>query len=179
MSGEIRVETRGLTQMKTFTSAVKTIPEWAFPIVVEEMRLIGIAAGKASIKQTTGHGKYGTMTTTGKLHDTFTGLTHKINKDHSRVEIGSPQEYAQYAAIDTGPVSQFERVQIIPHPARDGYLVGGGWVFIGVRPFIKGHPFMEAVLDDIEQKLNPTISKILQQGWQNAGNKGKGAPPRP
>jgi hypothetical protein len=165
--------------MKTFVSAVQDIPAWAFPIIVEEMRTIGIAAGKASIKETTGKGKYGSLTTTGKLHDTFTGVTRKINKEHHRVEIGSPQEYARHAAVDTGPISQFERVQIIPHPVRDGYAPGAGWVFIGIRPFIKGHPFMEAVSESIEKELNPTITRVLQKGWNNAGQKGKGAPPTP
>lgn len=175
----IEVKTRGLTQMKTFASAAQNIPEWAFPIIVEEMRMIGIAAGKASIKETTGGGKYGGMSTTGKLHDTFMGVTEKISKEHSRVEIGSPEEHAKFAAIDTGPVSQFERVQIIPHPVRDGYLPQGGWFFIGIRPVVKGHPFMEAVSDEIETELNPTIARVLQKGWQNAGTKGKGAPPVP
>ncbi len=175
----IEVKTRGLTQMKTFASAAQNIPEWAFPIIVEEMRVIGIAAGKTSIKETTGGGKYGSMTTTGKLHDTFMGVTHKINKAHSAVEIGSPQEYAQYAAVDTGPVTQYQRVQIIPHPVRDGYVPGGGWVFIGIRPMIKGHPFMQAVSDKIETELNPVISRVLSQGWNNAAQKGRGAPPTP
>ena len=175
----IEVKTRGLTQMKTFASAAKDIPDWAFPIVVEEMRVIGIAAGKLSIKETTGGGKYGSMTTSGKLHDTFTGTRRRINREHQRVEIGSPEEYAEFAAVDTGPVSQFQRVQIIPHPVRDGYAPGAGWVFIGVRPRIKGHPFMEAVTESIEQELNPTINRVLNKGWQNAGNKGRGAPPVP
>jgi len=175
----IKVETRGLTQMKTFASAAQNIPRWAFPIVVEEMRTIGIAAGKVSIKETTGQSKYGLTSTTGKLHDTFMGLTHEISKEHLRVEIGSPLDYAKYAAVDTGPVTQNEAVQIVPHPVRDGYIPQAGWFFIGIRPVVKGHPFMQAVQDKIETELDPTISRVMGQGWNNAVNKGKGAPPSP
>ena len=178
-SGGIEVRTRGLTQMKTFASAAQDIPAGAFPIIVEEMRLIGIDAGKTSIKQTTGQGRYGPTGNTGKLHDTFAGIRRKINKDHQRVEIGSPLDYAQYTAVDTGPVAQNQRVQILPHPVRDGYVPGGGWFFIGVRPVIKGHPFMEAVSDAMENELDKTITRVLNNGWTAAGNKGKGAPPTP
>lgn len=180
MSGSIEVRTRGLTQMKTFASAAKDIPKWAFPLVVEEMRLIGIAAGKVSIKETTGTGMHGRTGSTGKLHDTFEGLTHVINKEHHRVEIGSNLDYAEHASTGTLRRLFNRRVQVLPYSVRDGYVpAGGGWFFIGQRAEVKGHPFMEAVSDKIETELNPTISRILNQGWANAGNKGRGAPPVP
>ena len=178
---KIEVTTSGLTQMKTFASATQTIPEWAFPLVVEELRMIGVAAGKSYIKQNTGTGRHGPTGSMGILEESFMGLTHKINKEHLRVEIGSPEDYAEHVASGYPAKSGFNRdVQVLPFPVRVGYAPGGGgWRFIGNRAAVEGKPFMKATSDKIETELNPTITRVLAQGFQNAVQKGKGAPPTP
>lgn len=183
MSGGVEVRTRGFTRMKTFASAVKDIPIGAFPVIVEEMRDIGVAAGKASIKRTTGNKKF---RNTGDLYNSFTGIVHIINKEHSRVEIGSDLDYAEHTAIDTGPINERRRVQVAPHPVRwgsnaptGGYVPQGWWMFIGIRPRIAGHPYMQETEEKVMNELDNTIQRVLNTGWQGAVNKGQGAPPTP
>lgn len=182
--GSIEVRTRGITQMKRFAAATQDIPIDAFPVIVEEMRKIGVAAGKASIKATTGNKK---IPNTGDLYRSFKGIVHVVNKEHRRVEIGSDLDYAGATMVDTGPIEQNEFVQIHPWPKRRidsnaptrGLAEGGTWAFIGIRPRIAGHPFMEETKEKIEKDLNYTITRVLKKGWGKAVGKGQGAPSTP
>jgi len=177
MSGRITIEhslrTRGVTQMDTFISASDEIPKYAFPLIVIEMMQIGVAAGKASIKSTTGE------KSTGHLEKSFRGVIQEINDEHHRVAIGSDLDYAQYAAEGAGPVVQNRAVQIWPGPVRWGFSNAFIWRFIGQRPAIKSHPFMQDTAESISDKLDRVVSKYLKRGWQRANTKGKGAPPVP
>ena len=177
MSGRITIEhtltSRGVTQMETFISASEEIPLAAFPLVVIEMMQIGVAAGKTSIRQTTGH------KSTGHLEKSFRGVVQVIDKEHQRVAIGSDLDYAEHAAEGAGPVVQNRAVQIWPGPVRWGYNKAFIWRFIGQRPRIKSHPFMQETAESIRDNLDRVVSKYLNRGWQRANTKGKGAPPVP
>ena len=56
---------------------------------------------------------------------------------------------------------------------------GGGWQFIGRRPQIKGHPFMEKTKEKILGDTNRIINEALKKGWGRAGAAAQGAPPTP
>ena len=176
----ITIKTRGLTQMRTFVSAADNVPIEAFPIIVRELRTIGVKAGKGSIRRTTGKGAF---KNTGLLYDSFTGLVSVVSKEHMQVEIGSDLEYAKFTAVDTGPIhNENENVQLMPHPVRlisGGYVKEGMWRFIGTRPEIKGHPFMEDSIDKMKSEFGPTVKRSMKNKWLEAGQKGRGAPDIP
>jgi len=177
--GSVTLKTRGVEQMKTFISHSNRIPFDAFPLIVDELRDLGVAAGKASIKSSVG------VNSTGNLEKSFHGLVREINREHRQVEVGSDLgdhyggSVAKYASLGTAQREQNMRVQVAPTPLRYGYLASGMWKFIGTHPGTKPHPFMEDTGEAIENNLNPTIFKYLRQGWSNAGNQAKGAPPTP
>jgi hypothetical protein len=135
------------------------------------MMQIGVAAGKASIKETT--------RSTGHLEQSFRGIVQEITDEHHRVAIGSDLDYAMYASEGAASVVQNQAVQLWPGPVRWGYNKGFIWRFIGERPAMKSHPFMTDTAEAIWVKLNRIISKYLNQGWNQANVQGKGAPPVP
>ena len=176
--GSVEVKTRGLERMKTFISESDRIPKNAFPLIVLDMRELGVAAGKASIRSSVG------INSTGNLERSFEGVVKEINQEHHQVEIGSDLDdhygnpVAKFVSLGTSQRQQDGNVQVAPTPLRYGYLPGI-WKFIGTHPGTKAHPFMQDTESAIGNNLDRVVSKYLRNGWNNAENAAKGAPPTP
>ncbi len=178
-SGSVEVKTRGLDRMKTFISESDRIPKSVFPLIVLDMRELGVAAGKASIRGSVG------INSTGNLENSFEGVVKEINQEHHQVEIGSDLDdhygnsVAKFVSLGTAQRQQNSNVQVAPTSLRYGYLPTGIWKFIGTHPGTKPHPFMQDTESTIGNNLDRVVSKYLRDGWKNAGNTAKGAPPTP
>ena len=138
--GRIEIKTRGFTQVKEFVSASEQIPAFAFPLVVNDLRDIGLAAGKASLRSSVG------VNSTGNLERSLEGMVKKINEQHRQIEISSDLNdhygnlVAKFVSLGTAPREQNMNVQVAPTPLRYGYLPGI-WKFIGNHPGTKPNPF--------------------------------------
>jgi len=172
--GRIEVKTRGLTQIKEFISASDTIPLFAFPLIVMELKDMGVEAGKASLRGSVG------IYSTGHLEKDLHGLINEINDEHHQVVIGSDIDYAEHVSRGAGDAVQNKNVQIWPSSLKwAGYQPKFIWTFIGNRGPRPSHPFLEDAVAAIENNLDRIAGKYLNKGWTNAINKGKGAPPIP
>jgi len=180
---QLQLTVTGLDDVILVGHKLPDIPIDAVMPLVYSLKDIGVDAAKVTLEKTAQ-----SKLSTGKTAELMTGIIEQIKfPDEWLVSIGPDTrglgknaEYPKFVNMPTGPVTQNRAVQLTPYPLRWGFAQLGEWRFIGLRPRIEGHPWMENTRDAIVNatkklygkevyrlvgKLSRKVNKINLKGW--------------
>jgi hypothetical protein len=148
METKIDITGRGLEAVRFLVASIPDpLPLAALQPSLEEVAKIGVEAMKMSIMRTTGE------KATGHLVDSIDSMLTREGEGAWRIQIGSPLAYARFPAIDIAATPMFRPVQIWPPMRWAGYVREGKWRFIGLRPPMPRHPFLDETADAVTKAL--------------------------
>lgn len=156
MSGwNIMMEAGGLDAALRLTEAV---PDELVPPALHKTMLDLLDFGKLVMMQSILESSR-TEKATGEIADSIEGYLTLENADPNSstyeytLEIGSNLSKAFYASQDIRPSWINRPVQVMP----------GRWRFVGLRPFMPGHPFLETTSALMQQELRNTLGEWLKE----------------
>lgn len=148
METKVEVTVRGFEAVRYLVASIPNkLPLAILHPVLEEVAKIGVDSMKMSIMRTTGE------KATGHLVDSIDSSIQQQSEDSWLIQIGSPLAYAKYPAMDISATPMFRPVQIWPPMRWAGYVKGGKWRFIKVRPPMPRHPFLDETADAVSKAL--------------------------
>ena len=146
---------QGLEAAQVLVTEAPDLPVEAMTPTLLRLRDIGVDRAKASLDETTGE------KATGETKESIEGAVHEVRfPSEWELEIGTSLSHAKYVARTTGPVEMNRAVQIMP-PLRRGYNPAARWRFIGVRPRIMKHPFLEESARTVTRELRGILGREI------------------
>jgi len=158
----LQLTVKGLEEVILVGHKLPDVPVDAILPLVQSLTNIGVDEAKAVLEKTSGSEK-----STGKTAELMAGIIEQIKfPDEWLISIGPETQglgdqanYPKFVNMSTGPVTMNRPVQLLPYPLRWGFAPLGKWRFIGVRPRIEGHPWMEGVRDAILKETTKLYGK--------------------
>ncbi|MBU0846924.1 hypothetical protein KKH23_07000 [Patescibacteria group bacterium] len=174
----IEITVRGFEAIRYLVGSIpEKIPLAAIEPTLKEVLIIGIETMRLSVMRTTGE------KATGHLADSIEGTMVK-SQDGYKLQVGSSLPYAKYPAMDIAATdmsrgvhsvipgfNQRQAVQILPGMRWAGYMPTARWRFIGIRPPMPKHPFIDdaanamtvALGDLFGRNLDIQVSEVASQ----------------
>lgn len=171
---KIALTVKGLENVVLVAHELPNIPSEAIPGIIEHLRDIGVDAAKTTLDKTATSEK-----STGITSLLMTGLIDQMENDYvinigpDTRGLGTDEDYPRFLSMSTGPVTMNRPVQLLPYPLRFGFNPLGRWRFIGIRPRIEGHPWMEGTRDAILNEMTRLYGKELYRLISELGKKVK------
>jgi len=159
---KITLSIRGLDDVIMVAHELPKIPLEAIPGILERIREVGVDEAKVTMEKTATSEK-----STGITAILMTSILEALGEDFliqigpDTRGLGEDADYPKFLSQPTGPVTQNRAVQLLPYPLRYGFNPLGRWRFIGVRPRIEGHPWMENTRDRVLQEISQVYGKEL------------------
>jgi hypothetical protein len=154
---EIDITIKGLEAIRHLVAQVPDrLPLSILQPTLEQVAEVGEETMKMSIMRSTGE------KATGRLAGSIDSALTSEGEDQWLLRIGSPLAYARFPARDIGATPMFRPVQIDPPMRWAGYVRGGKWRFIGIRPPIPRHPFLDETAEAVTNALGDVFGDQLR-----------------
>ena len=147
--------TKGLNATRDFLLKLPLEGKQALIPTLEQVKEVGIDSMRDSINATTGE------KSTGLLAEAISGHVAELTPTNYQIQVGPDMDapHAVYAAREI-PVSVINaNVQVMP----------GKWRFIGTRPAIPKHPFLEDSMDAmtgaLQRHFGERLSEVHQKNY--------------
>ena len=159
------IYTKGFGATQHYLLNVASAGEKTVQGVLEHVRLLGEQAMKDSISNSVGEKSQ------GGLIDSIRSDLRKVSADQWQIRVG-PDESAQnrnmraygaWVAEGVGPAAVNRNIMVMP----------GKWRFIGIRPPLPGHPFLEDSLDAMNKALSKEFGDKLKMVHEKIFNEAK------
>ena len=152
MESRVDITVKGFEAVRHLVAQVPDrLPLAILKPVLIEVAQAGVEAMKMSIMRTTGE------KSTGHLADSIDSVVDQLGEDSWIIRVGSPLEYARYPAINIAATAMNRPVQIRPPMRWAGFVREGKWRFIGIRPPMPKHPF----LDDAANAMTKVLTDLF------------------
>jgi len=159
------VTTKGFGATRHYLLNIDTVGEFALKETLDTIRLIGERAMKDSLSESVGE------KSRGDLGESIKSDVRNVSGKHWQIRVG-PDESAQnpkgraygaWVAEGVGPATVNRNIEVMP----------GKWRFIGIRPPLPGHPFLEDSLDAMNEALSKEFQGNLKMVHEKVFNEAK------
>ena len=145
----VEITAKGFDAIRYLTATLdaEKISSEMMPVLLEYVKEIGIISMQSSVMLTTGE------KSTGVLADSIKGEVIKTSETEYKVLVGSALEHAKWAAMDIASTRIEHAVKVMP----------GRWRWIGVRPPMARHPFLDDSLQSMREAFGLKATELVGQ----------------